>query len=278
MPKKLELAKGAALVSKIHSLLLTSYHMVDRIKHPQYIGKTDVPEALAQFKLKLTTYREKTSALIIRLNESDGFKRGLYKYQNCDDLSEGSPYHGLLLELVLASFGIGECGECASRLMVELSCTGYSDFAKVAVFFPSSPHGAEKLHSFVIANLSKPPSFPAGLKVILPMLLTSLPEEALILDPFLELCFKPNQMPEKFHQYLKAYGEVTELQFFHHFYNVSKTLFKPYLLLAEEIKAILISENALASLEGLPLKVEKSGTIQVKSSEKDSVDTKVSYS
>jgi hypothetical protein len=263
MPKELELKSGMELINKIQSSLLTSYHIVDRIKHPKYYGEAVVPEALVQFKEALTICREKTAKLLVHLSKSPDFVSGLPAYNNSDDLSQGSQSHHLVTALVLSSLGIGECGECATKMMIELSQAGYSGFAKVGISFLAAPAGAEKFHSFVIANLPKPPSFPSG-KVALPLLLASLPKEAIIVDPFLGVCFKPNQISQKFEQYLAAYGKATDLISFEHFYNVSKTLFNSYLSLAERIKHMLISDKVLPDLSKLSsLKALKSDAKEI---------------
>lgn len=248
MPKIINLEEMNKLIGKVQSSLLTSNNIVSRIEHPYYWGHASIPESLVQFKKLLEVYRKKCSDLIAELDKQALFKYFLSPAADFNDLSNGSFFHSIVLHLIVSEFRIGDCGECSTRLAIELAKAGYGDLAFVSIKFTAAKKGMETHHQFIVANLPKAPVCPLDEKFSVEQFFSSLPNNAIVSDAFIGLCFAPQHIAEAFKSYIKAYGGTAVIASFRHFYNLAPKSFNGYLEVASQIKTILESKQVLPAL------------------------------
>jgi len=247
MPK-ITLEKLQTIIEKIGSRIVKSNDIVDRIKYPYYQLHESAPEQLTSFKEKLVVYRALSSELTASSHKSSIYKTWLSSYADFNDLSRGSFFHGVVGNLVVSSFGIGECSECSTLLAIELANGGFGNLAFISVRFSNAKPGMETGHQFIITNLPKMPAFPPGAKITLDKLFASLPKDAFIGDAFLGICFSPQHIPEIYHRYIHAYGGKAEVDSCRHFFNLTERSFGGYLSVAADIKARLKQKETLPTL------------------------------
>ena len=240
---------------KVKEGLLTSHDIANRVEHPYFHSHHSIPVKLNQFKMKLNKYREEISKFIVQLNKSPEIKQLLPNYADCNDLSNGSFYHSLVLHLAVSQFGIGECGECAAQTIMEMIRAGYSNCMHVSLRFTQAQFGMENFHTMVVTNVPQIPPALNESKLSLQEFFAGLPKKALIVDTFLGLCFYPNAMPEALAQYISAYGGETQIYAPRHFYNLSKKSFSGYVTIAKQVydtfakKAVLPELGEFSSLQ-----------------------------
>jgi hypothetical protein len=221
-------------IDEIQRTILTSHNVTDRTEHPYFYDHKSIPKPLAVFKKRLNAYRKE---VVHRVAEQP-----VLPLPNAPDdmrnLRLGTFAHELTVALTVALFGIGDCGECATRLAIALIQAGFGDLAFVAITFPERKHGMETNHSLIVANIPMMPVLAQRANLSVYDFFRILPANALIGDAFLGLAFHPTAVPSEFIRYVDAYGGKAEVISCRHFYNVprSSTVFGSYPMVAEKIK------------------------------------------
>lgn len=237
MIEKQELVK---LIDNVQKEILTSNNIIDRIQFPYYYNHSVIPSSLQNFKKKLEIIRYLAAEVVERQPDL----RLPNAHHDMKNLSKGTFAHQLSVALVVSLFGIGDCGECSTKLGLSLIESGFGNLAFVAVDFLNAKEGMEKKHSFIVANLK---SMPETSKPSLSVhdFFDLLPSQALIGDAFLGLAFSPRHIPDAFIRYIEAYGGKTDIIQCLHFYNVpsNSTVFGSYLKIAEKIATELRIEK-----------------------------------
>ena len=229
------------LIRKIQPYLLTSNDIVPRTKCPYFYDNPATPKALTNFKLRLEKYRAISSTQIAATGQLPLASNIL---PMMGDFSMGSFSHTFVGALVVASFGIGDCGECSARLVVEMLANGYGNFTFMGISFPKAKHGMETTHQFIIANLATNPRKRDYSSVY--DFFKTLPEDAVIGDPFLGLAFRPNDIPAEFKAYIDAYGKNTQIMQCFHLCNMGPRFLQHYMSVATKITKELQSQQQLS--------------------------------
>lgn len=177
IPKLVTNKIATQLIAKVQSRILISNNIISRTKCPYYLGHKDVPDALTNFKTRIIAYRSHSSQMINDLKEAPLPDAHL----QLRSLSYGTFAHSFVGSLVVLSFGIGECAECSTQIILDLAQAGYGNLASVGLLFPEAKPGMEKTHSFVITNIEKPPTKKASSVYDFFKLL---PPEIIIIDGF----------------------------------------------------------------------------------------------
>lgn len=215
------------LIAKTKSVLLTSNDLAPRTIYPYYYGHPSAPDELTIFKTIITEYRSVSSEHIHKLGKQQ-------MGQVTVDFSTMNIQHLLLGGIVSASFGWGDCGECVSKLASEIILADCGDLLFVILDLPNAQHGMEKTHFLLVTNMKKPPTLPK--ETTLEALLAHLPDDAIVADPFLGLCFSPKDIPNELKHYIKAYGNQAQVTEAIHMFNFTRNvLIDSFLPLAKKI-------------------------------------------
>lgn len=225
------------LIANIQARVLTSHNIVNRIHYPIYQNSEDVPELLVAFKRRIVTYRQTAAEYAKELAKREGLAFSSEIPDEFRDISKPTFAQTLVCGLASASFGLGECSECASLMAVELIKAGHTSLGFVSIHFTHTSENTEQGHQFLVTNLPNRANPVAGYPGM-PLLefFRVLPEASLVVDPYLELCFRPNEVPEVFDAYLKAYGGRAVLANFTHLFNYREHTLRPYLEISEKIR------------------------------------------
>jgi len=243
---------------KIHHTILTSAAVADRIEHPYFHSQPSVPEALTLFKQKIAIYREQSHTRIQQLSTHPFLPTIPPLFGS---LATGTFAHECVGSLVVASFGVGECSECAIKLTVKLIQEGFRHVAFIKLSFDQAQAGKERGHIFIVANLPELPPQPIAEKVSYRDFFKSLPSSAIVADPFLELTFNPNEIPEKFTSYIAAYDGEASVSSCTHLKNWSpkSPILAKYIATANQISGALqqtvspILDNLALATDRLPV-------------------------
>lgn len=221
-------------MKSVQADILTSHNIVNRIAYPFYFNQSNVPELLVTFKKRLSTYRDLSSTLIAEHKQLSFPKEVEDQLKN---LSHGTFAHNFIGSLVMSEFGIGDCSECAFQTAYRLIHQNQTSIAFVAIKLTNNQEGMESTHQFIVANLKQ---LPGSLTVPSPLyrFIEMLPEDAIIVDTFLEISFPPHHIHPVFNDYLNAYGGEAEVFQCIHLYNFTVASLMKYKKLVD----IVVSE------------------------------------
>lgn len=191
---KLSLGKMYELVDEVSQQLLTSNQIIPRSNCPYYLYGPKTPKELTAYKTLIVDYRSSSATLIAERCVPN-------PASIWSDFSFGSFFHRFVGSLVVAHFGIGECAECSAILAIKLVLHGYGDITFVGITFPEAKEGMEQTHQFVIANLHEQPQKQKS-DISIYDFFKTLPEDVIIGDPFLGLCFTPKNIPAAFNKFV----------------------------------------------------------------------------
>lgn len=240
MPKNITVTEMLRLIKKVEPHILTSNNIVPRITCPYFHNHPSVPKALGNFKARLQEYRYISSTRIAAIGRLPLEPNML---PILGDFSIGSFSHVFVGALVVSSFGIGDCGECSARLVIEMLVNGYGDLAFVGIKFPKAKDGMETTHEFIVANLPQDPYRSPSTSIF--DFFRTLPRNAVIGDPFLGLAFEPNSIPAEFIRYIDTYGKDTDVIKCFHFCNVGSKFLSHYLSITAQIAKELKFQQSL---------------------------------
>lgn len=227
-------------IAETQKRLLTSNDIVSRTQQPYYHSHPSVPPVLTEFKRIITEIRTYASSLINELGVQPAGS-------TTQDFRAGAFFHGVLLGLVMSSFGIGECAESTYILAEQLVRKEKQNLLFVSLLLPARSTGMEMGHALLIANIRECTEEMRQAET-LSQLLCVLPGEAIVADAFLGLCYSPqNGFPLEMRQYIDAYGGQERITSIQHFYNFSKTVLTDLQLKAVSLIKKMRDEHSIVT-------------------------------
>lgn len=224
--------------------ICTSHNLVNRAKYPRFYGNNNTPKLLENFKMRLSQLRQQSSELIAELGDLSS----PYIRNEIRSLAIGTVSHNFVGSLVVCKFGIGDCGEVAVNLVVDLIANGYQHLAFIMGDFSRAELGMERGHGFVVVNVPKLPQVYKD-KLSINEFMQELPTGALIVDPFLELVFSPHEIPNEFNHYIAAYGGELIIKGCMHMTNYTMRNIEPYENTADTVYQKILQSASLKNLQ-----------------------------
>lgn len=225
------------LTAETYRSIVSSHRLISRIEQPYYHSEASVPLELVEFKRRLTALRTQSLALTLAryAGESDPLGQRYDSPQSFACSFTGS--------LAVAGLGLGECGECATKLAANMLVRGFGNITFLQFKFTNARAGMEQGHQLIIANISQAQmsALRKSKETDFLKFMGSLPADAVVGDAFLNICFTPSAIPQLMRDYITAYGGAATINGVNHFTHLGPKFFKYYADHAGAIQKILAS-------------------------------------